>query len=72
MPGWQHRLVAAPLLRPSVPGIYRRGSRQRAAGTMAEARSLKAHLNADVIRGEYREQSRMRGGPVNPFLMGSS
>ena len=65
--------MAAPLLSTSVPGIYRRGSRyvvvfrdptgrqrKRAAATMAEARSLKAQLNADVIRGEYREQSRMR------------
>jgi len=55
-----------------VPGIYRRGSRyvvayrdatgtqrRRSAGTMAEARTLKAALTADLARGEYREQSRL-------------
>jgi integrase len=64
--------VAAPLEKTSVPGIYRRGGRyvvayrdpsgkqrRRSAGTMAEARALKAELTADLHRGEYREHSRV-------------
>ena len=55
-----------------MPGIYRRGSRyvvasrdatgnqcRRSAAAMAEARTLKAALTADLARGEYREQSRV-------------
>jgi integrase len=54
------------------PGIYRRGGRyvvvyrdptgrqrKQAAGTLAEARTLRATLNADVHRGEYRQLSRV-------------
>jgi integrase len=53
------------------PGIYKRGNRyvviyrdpqgrqrKRSARTLAEARDLKAALNADVARGEYRSHSR--------------
>lgn len=55
------------------PGIYRRGTRyavrfrdpqgrvrQRSARTIAEAKALRATLQADVHRGEFRELSRMR------------
>ena len=54
------------------PGIYRRGSRyvvryrdptgrarKQSARTMAEARRIKAEVNADVGRGEWRAQSRV-------------
>jgi integrase len=64
--------VGAPLEKTSVPGVYRRGGRytvkyrdpagkqrSRSAATMAEARSLKAELSADLRRGEYRETSRL-------------
>ncbi|MCU0309033.1 MAG: tyrosine-type recombinase/integrase [Thermoleophilia bacterium] len=60
------------LVRTSTPGIYKRGQgyvvvfrdptgrqRKRSAATLAEARALKATLNADVVRGEFRE-------PVSP------
>lgn len=60
------------LVRTSVPGIYRRGSRyvvvyrdpagrqrKRSARTLAEARDVKAALRADVARGEYRALSRV-------------
>ena len=60
------------LVRTSVAGVYRRGSRyvvffrdphgrqrKRFARTLAEARDLKATLRADVSRGEYRAQSRV-------------
>jgi integrase len=65
--------VAAPFVRTSVPGIYRRGGRyvvtftdpagrrrKRTAATMAEARALKASLATDVSRGDYRELSDVR------------
>jgi integrase len=65
--------MAAPLVRTSTPGVYRRGGRyvvvfrdpegrqrRRSAGTLAEARRLKSELNADVARGEYRAGSRVR------------
>jgi len=58
-----------------VPGVFRRGNRyvvrfrdaqgrqrQRSAETLAEARRLKAALNADVLRGEHRELSRVSFG----------
>jgi Phage integrase, N-terminal SAM-like domain len=64
--------VGAPLEKTSVPGVYRRGGRyavmyrdptgkqrSRAAASMAEARSLKSELSADLRRGEYRETSRL-------------
>ncbi|MFN8108900.1 MAG: site-specific integrase [Thermoleophilia bacterium] len=67
--------MAAALEKTSVPGVYRRGGRyvvayrdpdgkqrRRSARTLAEARALKAELNADVQRGEYREQSRVLFG----------
>jgi hypothetical protein len=57
--------MAAPYVRTSVPGVYRRGGRyvvtytdpqgrrrKRSAATMAEARLLKSSLAADVARGE--------------------
>jgi integrase len=56
-----------------MPGVYKRGSRyvvtftdpagvrrKRSATTLAEARLLKSSLTADVARGEYREESRIR------------
>jgi len=65
--------MAAPFVRTSTPGIYRRGSRyvvtfrdpsgrrrKRSAATLAEARLLKSSLAADVARGEYREFARAR------------
>jgi integrase len=65
--------MAAPLVRTSTPGIYRRGGRyvvvfreasgrqrRRSAATLAEARRLKSALATDVARGEYREASRVR------------
>src|SRR5690242_2384471 len=65
--------MAAPLVRTTTPGVYRRGSRyvvafrdasgrqrRRSAGTLAEARRLKSALATDVARGEYREASRVR------------
>mgnify|MGYP001413589819 CR=1 FL=1 len=65
--------MAAPFERTSVPGVYRRGrryvvmfrdetgrQRKRSAATMAEARTLKAALVADVARGEFVEESRLR------------
>jgi len=65
--------MAAPLVRTSTPGVYRRGTRyvvvfrdtagrqrRRSAATLAEARLLKSSLAADVARGEYRESSRAR------------
>ena len=63
--------MGAPLVSTSTPGVYRRGSRyvvryrdpqgrqrQRSAGTLAEARALRAAMLADVARGEYRALSR--------------
>jgi integrase len=60
------------LERTSTPGIYRKGSRyivvfrdlhgrqrKRSARTLAEARTLKAALTADVKRSEYVEESRI-------------
>lgn len=65
--------MAAPFVRTSVPGVYRRGGRyvvtftdpagrrrKRSAATMAEARALKAALATDVARGDYRERSDVR------------
>jgi integrase len=65
--------MPASYVRTSVPGVYNRGSRyvvtftdpsgvrrKRSAATLAEARLLKSSLTADVARGEYREQSRVR------------
>ena len=65
--------MAAMYVRTSVPGVYKRGSRyvatftdpagvrrKRSTTTVAEARLLKSSLTADVARGEYREQSRIR------------
>ncbi len=65
--------MAAPFVRTSVPGVYRRGGRyvvtftdpagrrrKRSAATMAEARALKAALATDVARGDYRELSDVR------------
>ncbi len=64
--------MGAPLVATSTPGIYKRGSRyvvryrdphgrqrQRSAATLAEARSLRAAMVADVARGEYRALSRI-------------
>jgi integrase len=64
--------MGAPLVATSTPGIYKRGSRyvvryrdphgrqrQRSAATLAEARSLRAAMLADVARGEYRALSRV-------------
>jgi integrase len=55
------------------PGIYRRGNRyvvayrdpsgrqrKQSAGTLAEARTLRATLTADVKRGEFRQLSRVK------------
>jgi integrase len=66
-------VVAAPFVRTSTPGIYRRGGRyvvtysdpsgrrrKRSAATLAEARLLKSTLAADIARGEYRELARVR------------
>jgi integrase len=60
------------LVRTSTPGIFKRGNsyvvvfrdpqrrqRKRAARTLAEARTLKAELTADVRRGEFRAQSQI-------------
>jgi integrase len=65
--------VSVPLVKTGTPGIYRRGSRyvvtfrdlsgrqcKRSAPTLAAARDLKAQLVADVSRGDYRTQSRVR------------
>jgi integrase len=65
--------MPASYIRTSVPGVYKRGSRyvvtftdpsgvrrKRSAATLADARLLKSSLTADVARGEYREQSRVR------------
>ena len=54
----------------SVPGIFKRGGRyvvtfrdangkprKRSAGTLAEARRVKAAVTTDLARGEFREQS---------------
>lgn len=64
--------MAAPLVRTRTPGIYKRGSRyvvvyyangkqrRESARTFDEARRLKAARQADVARGEFHEQSRLR------------
>jgi integrase len=67
--------MAAPLVPTSTPGVYKRGSRyvfrfrdpqgklrQRSARTIGEAKRLRAETGADVIRGEYRAQSRVTLG----------
>ena len=64
--------MSAVMERTKTPGVYRRGSRyvvtyrdqhgvprKRSAGTLAEARELKAMLTADIARGEYRSLSRV-------------
>jgi len=61
-----------PLVRTSTPGIYRRGAKyvvvvrdnrrrqvKRFADTLAEARSVKSELQADIIRGEYTPRSQV-------------
>lgn len=68
----QKKLTSRRLERTSTPGVYRRGGgycvcfrdssgkqRRRAARTLAEARTLKATLTADVRRGEFRPISRV-------------
>jgi integrase len=63
--------MAAPLVKTKTPGIYKRGNRyvvryrlrggeerKRFAATYAEARDLKAALQADIRRGEHRETAR--------------
>ena len=65
--------MAAPFIRTSVPGVYRRGGRyvvmyrdaggrqrKRSTATLAEARLIKSEVETDLARGEYREQSRVR------------
>lgn len=60
------------LSKTTTPGVYKRGDqyviryrdpegkqRQRSARTLAEARRMKAELNADVQRGEYRPDSKV-------------
>jgi integrase len=60
------------LTKTATPGVFKRGSRyvvifrdpqgrqrKRSARTLAEARNLKATLNADVRRGEYRSLSKV-------------
>jgi hypothetical protein len=60
------------LVKTKTPGIYKRGGsyvvilrgpdgrhRKHAACTLAEARNLKAQLQADVCTREYRQQSRV-------------
>jgi integrase len=62
----------ARLERTNTPGVYKRGARyvvvyrdpsgkqrKRFAKTLAEARDIKAALRADVVRGEYRQLSRV-------------
>lgn len=58
------------LVKTKTPGIYSRGNRyvvvvrnggkqvKKSCRTMAEARTVKAELTADVARGEYRSESR--------------
>jgi integrase len=63
------------LVTTSTPGVYKRGGGyvyrftgpdgktcQRSARTLAEARRLRAELTADVGRGEYRPDTRVRFG----------
>jgi integrase len=65
--------MAASFERTSVPGVYRRGGRyvvtfrdetgrqrKRSAATLAEARALKSTLVADLARGDFVEESRVR------------
>src|SRR3954463_1319617 len=55
----------------SVPGVYKRGNRysfkyrdpqgrqrRRSARTLAEAKQIKATVQADIVRGDYRTLSR--------------
>ena len=64
-------MMAARLEKTRDRGVYKRGSkyavifrgpdgrqRQRSAGTLAEARALRSEMQADVVRGEYRAQTR--------------
>ncbi|MBN1527972.1 MAG: site-specific integrase [Thermoleophilaceae bacterium] len=63
--------MAAPMVRTSVPGVYKRGSRyvvvytaggkqrKESARTLAEARKLKAVRQADVARGEFQAASKL-------------
>src|SRR5438034_789875 len=70
----QHRTSApsARLVKTGTPGIYKKGSRyvvvyrdtagkqcKRSAKTLAQARTLKAALTADVKRGDYFEESKV-------------
>jgi integrase len=65
--------MAAPMEKTRHPGIYKRGSRyvvtyrsgdgrprKESAGTLNEAQRLKAARTADVARGEFHEQTRVR------------
>ena len=66
--------MAAPMKSTSVPGIYKRGSRYTfryrkrgrqhwmTAGSLSEARRLKRQVEADVDRGEHRDQSAVTFG----------
>jgi len=64
--------AAGRMTRTGTPGIYRKGNRyvvvfrdtagrqrKRSARTLAEARTTKAALTADVRRGEYVEENRI-------------
>ncbi len=63
--------MSAPLVKTKTPGVYKRGDRyvvvyrfrgqqrKRFARTYAEARDLKATLQADIRRGEHREVARL-------------
>src|SRR4051794_33488210 len=65
--------MAAPMVKTKTPGIFKRGSRyvvvyrgsdgrqrKEAAGTLDEARKLKAARTADVARGEFHPASKQR------------
>jgi integrase len=65
------RTSSAKMVKTSTPGIYKKGSRyvvtfydragkqrKRSARTLAEARTLKSALSADVARGEYLAESK--------------
>jgi integrase len=64
--------MSAPLVKTRTPGIYKRGRkwvatwrdphgqpRKRSAATEREAKAIKAAMEADIRRGEYREQERV-------------
>lgn len=65
--------MSAPLVSTDTPGVYRRGGRyvaiyrdpagrqrSKSARTIKEAKAIRATHAADVHRGEFREQSRVR------------